>query len=138
VKVLLRASTVHLTGSPCNKRDWKLTPAYDLTPSVPVSQEPPDLVMDCGDIGRYGNAKNILSQHARFLLETGEAVKAVSDMKERVGATRASCPIGPSMRDVTVDPGGHALGKILHKTGSREYVMLTRVNDELRRHSQGS
>ena len=67
--------------------DWKLSPAYDLTPSVPVSQERRDLAMACGDLGRYANAKNILSQHARFLLETGEAAKLLNDMKQHVDAS---------------------------------------------------
>jgi hypothetical protein len=42
------------------------------------------------------------------------------------------------MCDVAVDPGGRALGQILHKAGSRKYVMLTRVNDKLSRHAQSS
>ena len=69
------------------EKDWKLSPAYDLTPSVPVSLERRDLAMDCGDAGRYANARNILSQHARFLLAKGEAEKIVNDMKELIGAT---------------------------------------------------
>ena len=32
--------------------DWKLSPAYDLTPSTPVSAERRDLALDCGDRGR--------------------------------------------------------------------------------------
>ncbi len=48
------------------EKDWKLSPAFDLTPSPVVSQERRDLAMDCGDMGRYANAKNILSQHSRF------------------------------------------------------------------------
>lgn len=65
---------------------WKLSPAYDLTPSTPVSLERRDLALDCGDQGRYANAKNILSQHARFLLERPEAEKIVNDMKAQVEA----------------------------------------------------
>jgi serine/threonine-protein kinase HipA len=66
---------------------WKLSPAYDLTPSVPVSVERRDLALDCGDQGRYANAKNILSQHARFLLDRAEAEKIVNDIKAQVQAT---------------------------------------------------
>jgi serine/threonine-protein kinase HipA len=40
--------------------------------------------MDCGDLGRFANAKNILSQHARFLLDKDEAEKIVSDMRAEV------------------------------------------------------
>ncbi len=68
-------------------RSWKLSPAYDLTPSVPVSLERRDLALDCGDQGRYANAGNILSQHARFLLDRREAEKIVNDMKAQVGVT---------------------------------------------------
>jgi serine/threonine-protein kinase HipA len=33
---------------------WRLSPAYDLTPATPVSLERRDLAMICGDRGRYG------------------------------------------------------------------------------------
>jgi serine/threonine-protein kinase HipA len=69
------------------EREWKLSPAYDLTPSVPVSIEHRDLAMECGDKGRYANAKNILSQHARFLLSEEEAQRIVNDMKAQVQAS---------------------------------------------------
>jgi serine/threonine-protein kinase HipA len=69
------------------EREWTLSPAYDLTPSVPVSIEHRDLAMECGDQGRYANAKNILSQHARFLLSEEEAQRIVNDMKAQVQAT---------------------------------------------------
>jgi serine/threonine-protein kinase HipA len=67
------------------EEDWKLSPAYDLTPSPVVSQDRRELAMECGDDGRYANAKNLLSQHARFLLEKEEAEKIVKDMIDRVG-----------------------------------------------------
>jgi serine/threonine-protein kinase HipA len=89
------------------KKGWKLSPAYDLTPSVPVSVERRDLALDCGDMGRYANAKNILSQSARFLLDRGEAEKIINDMKTQVeaawyGATRAS---GVSEKDAEIIRG---------------------------------
>jgi serine/threonine-protein kinase HipA len=64
---------------------WKLSPAYDLTPSPMVAQERRDLAMQVGDQGRYANAKNIVSEHARFLLDKEEAEKIVADMRETVG-----------------------------------------------------
>jgi serine/threonine-protein kinase HipA len=64
---------------------WKLSPAYDLTPSPVVAQERRDLAMQVGDQGRYANAKNIVSEHARFLLDKEEAEKIVADMRETVG-----------------------------------------------------
>jgi serine/threonine-protein kinase HipA len=63
---------------------WKLSPAFDLTPSPMVSQDRRDLAMECGDLGRFANARNILSQHARFLLEGDEAKKIVSEVSDQV------------------------------------------------------
>lgn len=64
--------------------NWKLSPAYDLTPSTPVSLEQRDLALSCGDSGRIANAENLLSQYGRFMLERKEAEKIVSDMERRV------------------------------------------------------
>lgn len=68
-------------------RNWHLSPAYDLTPSSPISSERRDLAMACGDLGRYANASNLMSQAARFLLSTEEAARLVDDMESRVRAT---------------------------------------------------
>ena len=65
--------------------DWALSPAYDLTPSPVVSLDRRDLALVCGDQGRFANAKNILSQHARFLLQEDEAQKIIRDTREQVG-----------------------------------------------------
>jgi len=67
--------------------DWSLSPAYDLTPAVPVSTERRDLAMECGDAGRYANAENLLSQSARFLLAAGEARALVDEMEAQVRAS---------------------------------------------------
>jgi serine/threonine-protein kinase HipA len=64
--------------------DWSLSPAYDLTPAVPVSMERRDLAMECGDAGRYANARNLLSQSARFLLDVDEARALVDAMEAQV------------------------------------------------------
>lgn len=69
------------------ERDWKLSPAYDLTPSPVIAQDRRDLAMTIGDLGRFANAKNLLSQHTRFLLDADEAKTIVSEMTERVRAT---------------------------------------------------
>lgn len=61
---------------------WRLSPAYDLTISLPISQEHRDLAMICGDAGRFANAANILSQSARFLLEKDEAHNILHKMEE--------------------------------------------------------
>lgn len=68
-------------------RDWKLSPAYDLTPMPHVSLEHRDLALICGDAGRYANAKNLLTQSARFLLQDDEAKRIVLAMRDRVKAT---------------------------------------------------
>lgn len=60
--------------------DWSLSPAYDLTPTSPVSQERRDLALTVGDEGRYANRRNILSQHRRFLLAADEAAQIVDGM----------------------------------------------------------
>jgi serine/threonine-protein kinase HipA len=64
--------------------DWSLSPAYDLTPAVPVSLERRDLAMECGDAGRFANAENLLSQCARFLLDLDEARALVDAMHAQV------------------------------------------------------
>jgi serine/threonine-protein kinase HipA len=63
---------------------WRLSPAYDLTPSRQVSQEHRDLAMTVGDLGRYASAQNLLSQCKRFLLDTGEAAKTIADMAAKI------------------------------------------------------
>lgn len=67
--------------------DWKLSPAYDLTPAVPVSMERRDLAMECGDAGRFANAANLLSQCARFLLKRDAASAIIDAMEEQVRGT---------------------------------------------------
>ena len=62
--------------------DWKLSPAYDLTPSTPVSLERRDLALSCGDLGRYAHAENLLSQSPRFYLDR-EAAQAEREKAER-------------------------------------------------------
>ena len=68
-------------------KDWMLSPAYDLTPSTPVSLERRDLAMSCGDRGRYAQADNLLSQCARFHLERDEAEAIIKAMEEQVGGS---------------------------------------------------
>lgn len=64
--------------------DWELSPAYDLTPAVPVSMERRDLAMECGDAGRFANAENLLSQSARFLLDGTEARALIEAIEAQV------------------------------------------------------
>lgn len=69
------------------EREWQLSPAYDLTPSPVISREHRDLALEVGDQGRFANAKNVLSQHARFLLDAEDAKAIVSNMTEQVRAS---------------------------------------------------
>lgn len=64
--------------------DWKLSPAYDLVPSMPISLERRDLALECGDMGRYAHAGNLLSQRARFLLKQDEARAIIDAMEQTV------------------------------------------------------
>ena len=64
--------------------DWKLSPAYDLTPSKPIGIERRDLALECGDMGRYAHADNLLSQSARFLLEPDAAKTEINRIEEIV------------------------------------------------------
>jgi len=63
-------------------RDWSLSPAYDLTPNPQISEERRDLALSCGDMGRYANAENLLSQSARFLLRPDEASAVIDTMEK--------------------------------------------------------
>lgn len=64
--------------------DWRLSPAYDLIPAMPISAERRDLALECGDMGRYAHAENLLSQSARFLLKVDEARAIVDDMEQTI------------------------------------------------------
>jgi serine/threonine-protein kinase HipA len=64
--------------------DWRLSPAYDLIPAMPISVEHRDLALECGDMGRYAHAENLLSQSARFLLKPDDARALVDNLEEIV------------------------------------------------------
>lgn len=68
-------------------QDWALSPAYDLTPTTPISLEHRDLALICGDAGRIANAGNFLSQRARFLLDEPQATAIIASMEDRVRST---------------------------------------------------
>lgn len=67
-------------------RAWRLSPAYDLTPSPSVSEQR-DLSLVCGDDGRRATARNLLSQCSRFLLDDGEARSILVGMREQIRST---------------------------------------------------
>ncbi len=77
--------------------NWRLSPAFDLTPTPVISLERRDLAMVCGIAGRYANRENLLSQHGRFLLSKEEAAVLLEHIVETVRAEWL-----PTMRRVGV------------------------------------
>ncbi len=84
------------------ERDWRLSPAYDLTPSPVISVDRRDLAMACGSFGRYANRRNLLSAAERFLLEPDDASAILDRISEcvrtswwatfrRAGVSAADC-----------------------------------------------
>jgi serine/threonine-protein kinase HipA len=66
------------------ERDWRLSPAFDLTPSPVIAMDRRDLAMTCGQFGRYANRENLLSRHGRFLLSKTEAAALLDRIVETV------------------------------------------------------
>lgn len=65
---------------------WRLSPAYDLTPTPAVSGDHRNLAMACGAGGRFANARNLLSECRRFLLQPAEAAAIIDAMETAVAA----------------------------------------------------
>lgn len=70
---------------------WRLSPAYDLTPTPSISLENRDLAMSCGRYGRMGNQTNLLSGHSRFLLERDEALLIINSLINALKANWERC-----------------------------------------------
>jgi len=62
------------------QRDWRLSPAYDLTPAPVIAKDRRDLAMTCGKYGRHASRANLLSEHGRFLLSEDEATVLLDDI----------------------------------------------------------
>ncbi len=90
VRMCFNAAVSNLDDHPRNHailakgRDWKLSPAFDLTPTPMIAMERRDLAMACGNRGRYANQKNLLSQHERFLLNEKDATAILNNIVETV------------------------------------------------------
>lgn len=65
-------------------RDWRLAPAYDLTPNSRQGTEERRLAMECGRLGRLASRENLVSQSPRFGLNPEEANGIIDEMKEIV------------------------------------------------------
>jgi len=66
---------------------WRLSPAFDLTPTPTIALERRDLAMVCGSAGRYANRENLISQHGRFLLSKEEATVILDNIVDTVRST---------------------------------------------------
>jgi len=68
-------------------REWRLSPAYDLTPSPVVAIERRDLAMACGPAGRLASKANLLGGAGRFMLDRDEAEAIFDRIAEQVRAS---------------------------------------------------
>jgi serine/threonine-protein kinase HipA len=67
-------------------KNWRLSPAYDLTPTPTIAQDTRLLAMVCGIHGRIARRHNLLSANGRFLLSQDESAKILDDMVKVVSA----------------------------------------------------
>lgn len=72
-------------------RTWRLSPAYDLTPTRSISKESRFLAMVCGVQGRIARRENLLSQPGRFMLSTEQAAALLDRMVETVRSESNNC-----------------------------------------------
>lgn len=67
-------------------RDWRLSPAYDITPN-PVHSHERDLAMTCGiAAGRRATKDNLVSSCLRFGLQREDAMATIDEMRSIVAA----------------------------------------------------
>src|SRR5207248_1392941 len=67
--------------------EWRLSPAYDLTPTSPIALEERDLALACGAEGRLACRTNLVSEAARFFVAPAEADAIIDEMTARVSAS---------------------------------------------------
>lgn len=83
------------------KRSWRISPAYDLTPTPMYAKDSRLLAMACGLQGRLARKENLLSGHERFLISKEEAENIVNNIvltvKKEWEATMRQC--GASNKD---------------------------------------
>lgn len=85
-RMCFNAAVLNLDDHPRNHavlakgRNWRLSPAYDLTPSPVIAQERRDLAMACGLQGRLASKDNLLSGHGRFLLSREAAERTFANI----------------------------------------------------------
>jgi len=75
--------------------------------------------MECADLGRYANAENLLSQHARFLLNKREAEEIVNDYDSESSKMVRRCAfLRCSERDAKAIREASVSGFLLLRIGS--------------------
>ena len=101
-------------------RNWRLSPAYDLTPSPVVAQERRDLAMACGLQGRLASKGNLLSGHGRFLLSREAAERMFADIIRTVRSEWRTIMerVGVSDRDRTRIAGAFLYAGLLPREQS--------------------
>jgi serine/threonine-protein kinase HipA len=67
-------------------KNWRLSPAYDLTPTPTLAQDTRLLAMACGTYGRIARRDNLMTATGRFLLSQDEAAKVIDGMIDIVRA----------------------------------------------------
>jgi serine/threonine-protein kinase HipA len=109
-RICFNAAVSNLDDHPRNHavlgkdRGWRLSPAYDLTPTPAIAEERRDLAMTCGPYGRYANRANLIAGHGRFLLSQDDAAtifdRIAATVRERwrplmrsIGVTERDCDI---------------------------------------------
>lgn len=70
---------------------WRLSPAYDLTPTLSIAQDSRLLAMECGTLGRVANKKNLLTACNRFLLTEEQASLIIGEMVQTIRAEWDAC-----------------------------------------------
>jgi len=67
-------------------RSWRLSPAYDLTPTPVIAKDTRLLAMACGTYGRIARRQNLLTAAGRFLLSDDVAENMIDTMVNVVRA----------------------------------------------------
>ena len=121
--------------------EWRLSPAYDLTPSLAVSHERRDFALECGDLGRFANRKNLLTQHSRFFLKEDEARAIIDNMAVQVKNTWCSVVRGQGVSARDTDtiakafvydgffrPDGHKFNVLFISSDNNEDLIVAKLS----------
>jgi serine/threonine-protein kinase HipA len=117
-RIVFNALTSNMDDHPrnhaviCEDRGWRLSPAFDLSPSPSRSQDERLLAMDVGVLSnvepRWANRANLVSGAEHFGFTAAEADALVSVMKELVVAEWQEAILSVGQRPVVVEQLAHA------------------------------